>query len=486
MDLAVRILVIDSADAPRPERLLIMPTDIRRILSDYQETKYTLHERHLNHQLVKVLRTLGSDINFVRGRGAYLYDTEGREYLDLLSGWGVFAIGRNHPGVAAALAETMAAELPGMVQMDVSALSAALAERLTARIPFTDKAVFCNSGAEAVETAIKFARAATGRPGILYCEHGFHGLTTGALSLNGEAIFRDRFGELLPACRAVPFNDLAALESALAGNDVAAFVVEPVQGKTVEIAAPGYLAEAARLCRRHGTLFIADEIQTGVGRTGRFLALEHWGVEADMVLLAKALSGGFMPVAAVMMRRPIFDAVYDRMERAMVHGSTFSKNDLAMAAGIATLDVLDDEGLIANAASRGEALMAALRPLAARHDVIKDVRGLGLMIGVEFGRPSSLRQRATWSMVETANVGLFCQLVLVPLLRDHRILCQVAGYQSRVIKLLPPLTIDEGDLHWIVGALEETISGSLRAGAVWDLGRTLAGHARHQQQPAET
>ena len=195
------------------------------------------------------------------------------------------------------------ADLPNLVQMDVSPLAGLLAERLLGHVPYLDKVFFANSGTEAVEAAIKFARAATGRPGIVYCEHAFHGLTYGALSLNGDAVFRDGFEPLLPDCIAVPFNDLAALERALATRNVAAFIVEPIQGKGVNMPDDGYLQEAAALCRSHGTLFIADEIQTGLGRTGRFLAVEHWGVEPDMVLLAKALSGGHVPVGAVLTRK---------------------------------------------------------------------------------------------------------------------------------------------------------------------------------------
>src|ERR1700730_70952 len=161
--------------------------------------------------------------------------------------------------------------------MDVSTLAGILAERLLAHVPYLDKVCFVNSGSETVEAAIKFARAATGRPGILYCEHAFHGLSNGALSLNGDDIFREGFEPLLPHCRAIPFDDVAALERALAPRDVAAFLVEPIQGKGVNVPADRYLQEAAALCRRHGTLLVADEIQTGLGRTGRFLAVEHWG-----------------------------------------------------------------------------------------------------------------------------------------------------------------------------------------------------------------
>jgi ornithine--oxo-acid transaminase len=454
-----------------------MTFDLSSILAERQGEKYALNEKYLNAQLVRVLKTLGYDVNFARGDGPHLYDVAGRRYLDLLSGFGVFALGRNHPAVAAALRQVLEAQLPGLVQLDVSLLAGILAERLLARLPGMERAFFCNSGAEAVEAAIKFARMATGRPRILYCNQAFHGLTYGALSLNGTEVFRKGFGPLLPECVKIPFNDLTALEAALKAGEVAAFIVEPIQGKGVYMPDDDYLAEAARLCRKYGALFVADEIQTGLGRTGRFLACEHYGVEPDMVLLAKALSGGFVPVGAVAMKHWIFAKLFDRMDRALVHGSTFGKNDMAMAAGIATLEVLEEEKLVEKADSLGSALMADLQVLVSEHELLKDVRGKGMMIGLEFGAPKSLKLKAAWHLLDSAKRGLFCQMVLIPLLRDHQILCQVSGDDSYIIKLLPSLTVDETDRQWIVSAFDQVIGDCHQiGGAVWDLGRSLAKH----------
>lgn len=455
-----------------------MDIDIPALVAARESERYALHGRYLNEQMVRVLKTIGYDVGFTRAQGPYLYDRNGAEYLDLLSGFGVFALGRNHPAIRTALAQVLDADLPNLVQMDLSVLSGILAEKLIRRAPYLDKAFFCNSGTEAVEAAVKFARAATGRSGILFCGHAFHGLTYGALSLNGDEVFRKGFGPLLPDCADVPFNDLEALERALRGRQVAAFLVEPIQGKGVNLPEDGYLAEAAALCRKYGTIFVADEIQTGLGRTGRFLAVEHWGVEPDMVLLAKALSGGHVPVGAVLARKWIYDKVFDRMDRAVVHGSTFAKNDLAMAAGIVTLDVLEQERLIERAAQCGERLKRAFEDMAARHEFVKEVRGKGLMIGVEFGPPRSLKLRTAWNMVESMNAGLFCQLITIPLFKDHRVLCQVAGHASHTVKLLPPLVISDEDCAWIERAFEAVIADSHRVpGAVWSLGKTLAGHA---------
>ena len=451
--------------------------DIAALLAGRQADRYAMHSRHLNEQMVRVLRAIGYDVDYSCGAGQYLFDRSGTRYLDLLSGFGVFAIGRNHPALREALKSVLDSELPNLVQLDVSTLAGILAERLLAHVPYLDNAFFANSGTEAVESAIKFARAATGRSGLVYCEHAFHGLTTGALALNGDAIFREGFEPLLPDCVRVPFNDLAALEQALASREMAAFFVEPIQGKGVNLPADGYLQGAADLCRRHGTLFIADEIQTGLGRTGRFLAVEHWNVEPDMVLLSKSLSGGHVPSSAVLTRKHIFKKVFDRMDRAVVHGSTFSKNDLAMAAGITMLDVIESERLIENAARMGDRLLHDLSALIPRYELLNDVRGKGLMIGIEFGAPNSFKLKASWNMLEAANKGLFCQLITIPLFKEHKILCQVAGHASHTIKLLPALVISDDDCEWIVKAFDAVIANSHRVpGAVWSLGKMLVEH----------
>jgi len=455
-----------------------MTEKMSELFSANESERYALHTRFLNEQMVRVLRAIGYDVRFCRGQGQYLYDWHGHQYLDLLSGWGVFALGRNDPTVRDALKNVLDSELPNLVQLDVSALAGILAERLLTHVPHLEKVFFANSGAETVEAAIKFARAATGRAGIVSCEHAFHGLTYGALSLNGDQVFRSGFEPLVGECKQIPFNDLMALEQALASRRMAAFVVEPIQGKGVNLPDDGYLKGAAELCRKHGSLFIADEIQTGLGRTGRFLAVEHWGVEPDVVLLAKSLSGGHVPVGALLTRKWIFDKLFDRMDRAVVHGSTFAKNDLAMAAGIATLDVIKAEHLIENAERMGTRLIGALSQMAARYELLKEVRGKGLMIGVEFGAPQSFKLKASWAMVETASKGLFCQLVTIPLFKEHKILTQVAGHASHTIKLLPPLVITNGDCDRIEGAFDAVIADSHRVpGAVWSLGKTLVEHA---------
>ena len=454
------------------------PRSVADLFAERERSRYLTHSRYLNEQMVRVLKAIGYDVGFCRGDAQYLYDRDGVRYLDLLSGYGAFAIGRNHPALREMLKSVLDGEFPNLVQMDVSTLAGILAERLLARAPYLDKVFFANSGSEAVEAAIKFARAATGRPGIVYCEHAFHGLTYGALSLNGDDIFRDGFEPFLPGCQCIPFNDLSALEKALHSRAAAAFIVEPIQGKGVNLPDAGYLQSAAELCRRYGTLFVVDEVQTGLGRTGRFLAIEHWNVEPDMVLLAKALSGGHVPVGAVLARRQVFEKVFNRMDRAVVHGSTFGSNDLAMAAGIATLDVIASERLIENAARMGERLTRALDAMIPRYEFLHAVRGKGLMIGIEFGPPKSLRLKSSWHALEASRTGLFCQLITIPLFKEHKILTQVASHTSHTVKLLPPLVISNSDCDWTLNALDSVIAASERVpGAVWSLGKTLIANA---------
>ncbi len=444
-----------------------MPADpvpsVQQILESRTGEELALNDRYLNPQMGRIVRTLGFDKAWTGGQGAHLIDAEGERYLDLFGGYGVFAVGRNHPDVIAAIEQLLAARTGNLPQLGVTLLSGVLAEQLLARAPGSVAAMVpANTGTEAVEAAIKIARAATGRTRIVYAEHAFHGLTLGSLSLNGGKEFREGFGPLLPGCDAVGFGDLQALERELERGDVAAFIVEPIQGKGVNLPAPDYLPAAQLLCRDAGALFVCDEVQTGVGRTGRFLALEHWGLEPDMVCLAKALSGGFVPIGAVLVSRAAFAKVFDGMERAVRHGSTFGGNDLAAAVALATLRVLEREDLIARAERMGALLLELTRPLVEHFEVVADVRGMGLMWAIEFGPPAGAGARRLWERVERRQPGLFSQLVTVPLFHEHKIFCQVAGHHMNVIKALPALTIEESEVRRFADALEQTVAAAER------------------------
>jgi acetylornithine/succinyldiaminopimelate/putrescine aminotransferase len=451
-----------------------MGFDLRQLLEARAGENQALYGRYINPQLTKVLRSIGFDREYVRAEGAYLYDTSGRRYLDLLSGFGVFALGRAHPVVKQALHDALDADLAGLVQMDAALLPGLLAETLLARShPGMGRVFFTNSGSESVESALKFARFGTGRPRILYCDHGFHGLTLGSLSANGGSEFRRGFGPLLPGFDVVPFGDADALESQLRKRDVAALLIEPIQGKGVNVASPAYWDAVQALCRRYGTLLICDEVQTGLGRTGSFWAHQHDGLVPDIITTSKALSGGFVPVGAMICSTALSDKVYSSMERALVHSSTFKGNPLAMVAGLATLQTIDDENLVDHARISGDTLAKALQPLLERHDVFHAVRGRGLMVGLVFGRPES-KGRTRFAMLEAAHKGLFSQLVVGPLFRRHGILTQVAGDRMNVVKLLPPLIWSEEDLDYFVASLDDVLDDAKRSSLVVEFGTTLA------------
>jgi acetylornithine/succinyldiaminopimelate/putrescine aminotransferase len=453
------------------------PASVADTLATRAGEAMELNDRYLNPQLGRIVRTLGFDRVWTGGEGAHLIDADGARYLDLLCGYGTFAVGRNHPDVVAALRELLDARSANLPQLGVSVLAGALAQELVARAPARIAAmVSANTGTEAVEAAIKLARAATGRPRILYASHAFHGLTLGSLSLNGDEQFREGFGPFLPGADVVGFGDLEALRRELASGDVAAFIVEPVQGKGVNLPPDGYLAGAQEACREHGTLFVCDEVQTGLGRTGRFFALEHWNLDPDMICVAKALSGGFVPIGGVLVSEEVRSRVFDGMERGVRHGSTFGGNDMAAAAGLATLAVIEREGLVARSAALGDLLLELTRPLVERYEIVRDVRGLGLMWAIELGTPESGRRRAVWSIVERAQTGLAAQLIVVPLFQRHRIFCQVAGHRMNVVKALPALVVEEAEIRRFAAALEDVVARADRMGGAvgrlgWDLAR---------------
>ncbi|AXI81155.1 aspartate aminotransferase family protein [Peterkaempfera bronchialis] len=452
--------------------------DLAALLARRGAERYELQERYLNPQLPRMLHTIGFDKFYERAEGPYFYDADGNQYLDMLAGFGIFALGRHHPVVRRAVQQVMDLDLPDLTRFDCSPLPGLLAEKLLAHTPHLDRVFFGNSGTEAVETALKFARYATGRSRVLYCDHAFHGLTTGSLSVNGETGFRKGFDPLLPDT-AVPLGDLAALERELRRGDVAALIVEPIQGKGVHAAPPGWLKAAQDLLHRHKALLICDEVQTGIGRTGDFFAYQHEeGVEPDLVCAAKALSGGYVPVGATLGKDWIFRAVYSSMDRVLVHSASFGSNAQAMAAGLATLQVMEDEQVVAHTRRIGDLFRGRLAALVDRYELLADVRGRGLMIGIEFGRPRSLKLRTGWAALQAARKGLFAQMVVVPLMQRHRILTQVSGDHLEVIKLIPPLTITERDVDRFVDAFTEVMDDAHRgSGLMWDFGRTLVKQA---------
>lgn len=450
--------------------------DLKKLLDDHVDQSIQLLAEHVNPSFAKVLKLIGFDVNYARGQGAYLWDQQGNRYIDCLAGYGTFGCGRNHPVIRDALKQAMDLDLPNLIKMGVPKLSGLLARELLALAPGgMERVFFTNSGAEGVETAIKYARAATGKARMIHCNKSFHGLTMGALSVTGNAEFTQSFGPLLGPVAAIPFNDLAALEAELAKGDVAGFIVEPIQGKGVNIPAPDYLKTAAELCRKHKALFIADEVQTGLGRTGKMFAIEHFGVEPDMILIAKTLSGGYVPAGAVLSRKWIHDKVFSSLDRCVVHSTTFGQNDMAMAAGLATLHVLKTEKLVENAAAMGALMLDLLQPMVDRFEMVKEVRGKGLMVAIEFGPPKSLGLKMAWSMLHKLDQSLFTQAIIIPLMTDHRILTQVAGHHLDVIKLIPPLVLCEADVRQIADSMAKVVASCHKfPGPAWDVPKRLA------------
>jgi len=431
---------------------------------------------YVNPQWVRLLDVLEMNVRYEYCAGTELYTADGRRILDFLSGYCVHNTGHNHPAIVGALERELERCGPAMLQSHVPELAGELAARLCRSAGGrVRKVFFCSSGSEGVEAVIKFVRAHTRRPGLLYAEGAFHGLTCGALSLMSDGLWRDGFGPLLPGTEAVPFGNLEALERKLSTQKFAAFVIEPIQGEAgIQVPEPGYLLSAQDLCRRYGTLLVADEVQTGLYRTGKFLASHHFGIEPDMVVLAKALSGGLVPVGAVLMTDAVYDSVYDSIKRSIVHTSTFSENGLSMRAGLATLDVLETEDLGRRAAVLGDVFRKRLLEVLGSYEMVRAVRGLGLMSGIEFAPPRRLSLRIPFETFRRIHPGMFGQVLVMRLFRDHGILTQMCGNHFMVLKAAPPLVVTEAELEVFVAAIRAVVDCAHSAGTFWSEALGLA------------
>ncbi len=429
----------------------------------------SLYERHVNPQWVRLLDVLQMNVGYVRCNGAELHTTDGRVVLDFNSGYCVHNVGHNHPQVVAAVKDEIDKSGPAMLQSHVAELAGTLAARLCelagGRL---NKVFFGSSGSEGVEAAIKFARAHTRRAGILCASDGFHGLTCGALSLMSNPFWRSGFGLLLPSTEFIPYGNTDELERKLASKTFAAIILEPIQGEGgVIVPSTDYLSTVQALCRRYQTLFVLDEVQTGLYRTGPFLAAQHFGVEPDMVVLAKALSGGLIPCSAVLMSDAIFSSVYSSLKRALVHTSTFGENSLAMRAGLATLKVLDDERLGHRATKAGEYLRRRLIDRIAKYEMISEIRGVGLLNAIEFKAPRSLKLRIPFESLAAIHSAVFGQLLVARMFRNHGILTQVCGNNFMVLKISPPLMIEDGQLDRFVAAAADVVETMHTSSSFW-------------------
>lgn len=437
--------------------------------------KNSLYQERVNPQWVRLLDVLQMNARYIRCEGTELFTADGRRILDFLSGYCVHNLGHNHPAVVEAIKDELDRRGPAMLQSHAPELAGELADKLCWRAAGRmKKAFFCSSGSEGIEAAIKFARAHTRRNGLLYAEGAFHGLTCGALSLIGDPFWREQFGPMLVDAEAVPFGNLAALEQKLATKRFAAFVVEPVQGEGgVRVPPSGYLEGVQALCRRHRTLLVVDEVQTGFGRTGRFLASHHCDIEPDIVVLAKALSGGLIPSAALLMTDEIYRSVYGSIARAIIHTSTYSENALAMRAGLAVLDVLDREQLPERAASAGDYLRTRLREALSPYEMVREVRGLGLINGIEFQPPRKLALRVSFEAFRKIHPGMFGQVVVMRLFRQG-FLTQMCGNNFMVLKVAPPLVVKEREVDEFVHAVTEVVDMMHSSTAFWSEALGLA------------
>ncbi len=430
----------------------------------------------MNPQWVRLLDLLDMNVRYERCAGAELFADNGDRYLDFLSGYCVHNTGHNHPRILRALKEELDRSGPAMLQSHVPELAGELAERLCRLAGGQlSKVFFASSGSEGVETAIKFARAATGRDALLYARGAFHGLTCGALSLMDNEFWRSGFGPLLPRTEAIAFNNLPAVEEKLRTRKFAAFFLEPIQSEGgIRLPSPDYLRQVQSLCQRYGTLLVLDEVQTGMFRTGKFLAAHHYDVHPDMVILAKALSGGLIPVAAVLMTDEVNEAVYSSLKRAIVHTSTFSENGLAMRAGLATLDVLEDERLGERAEHLGKTLRRRISETLAPFEMFKTASGLGLLSGIEFQPPSRFTLRLSFQAFRAIHPGMFGQMLVMRLFRREKILTQICGNNFMVLKSAPPLVVSEAQLEEFVAAVGRVVADVHESTAFWTGALALA------------
>ena len=431
----------------------------------------TLFQRYVNPVLVNLAEQGGLNKTFVRGEDTVITDADENHYLDFVSGFGSVNLGHNHPRVVQAVREALDESAAGFSPAAINPYAATLSERLVSIAPAgLEMVFFCNSGTESVEAALKLARSATGRTGIVYCHGSYHGKSLGALSVTGNRGYQQPFAPLVPDCHPIPYGNLEVLERILASQNMAAFIVEPIQGEGGMILPPaGYLAEAERICRQAGTLLIADEVQTGMGRTGTLFASEQAAIEPDILCVAKSLSGGLVPIGAMLARRDLWMKSYGTVDRFALHTSTFGGGSLACVAGLATIETLVEEQLAENAAQRGFQILEGLNEIRQElPDYFQDIRGQGLMIGVELSPLAEsvithLKRTDSTGMLQYMMQGMDAMIASFPtifqmqiLLEHYHIYTQVARSNPLVLRIQPPLTIDAGKAAHFITSFSRT------------------------------
>ncbi len=395
------------------------------------------YERYLNPGMAQLIAFMGFESVEVSSEGCYVYASDGGRFLDCFGGPGVFSMGHRPPEIVARVRAQLE-EMPLSSHIILDPVAAELAERLAQVTPGDLRYSFlCNSGAEAVEGALKAARAFTGRPGFVSTIGGFHGKTFGALSASGREVYRTAFQPLLPGFTHVAFGDAEALEGAVS-EQTAAVILEPIQGEAGIVVPPeGYLTRAREICDAAGALLILDEVQSGLARTGRMWACDHEGVVPDIMTMGKALGGGVMPLAAFIARPEIWSIF---AENPYIHSSTFGGNPMACAAGLAALDFIEQHDLCTVAAERGAQMKAGFERIAAANPgMIEAVRGAGLLIGVQFSHEDI--------------AGL-----MIAGLAGRRILAAYGLNNAATIRFEPPLIISEEQVDEVIEGFEEALS----------------------------
>ena len=440
---------------------------IKGLIDEHLSSSDHLSKKHIHPRLSKMFDLAGLNVAFTRGLGNYLYDSEGRRYLDLLSGGGVHFIGRNHPEVKGALAEVNSRDLPDLCVVNASVLGGILAGQLLDMAgPGFTKVQYSNSGAEANEVAIRFSRFCTRKRRFLHMQGAFHGRTYGAISLCGFHQMNEGMDPKLPTCTMITPNDLGELRYELEKGDVAAVFYEYCQGMTLTVMEKEYLREMRRLCTEYGAMMIGDEVQTGFARLGQeWFAFQKAGVIPDMVTLSKALSGGVVPVAATLIGEKVYETVFSDFKSGPIYFSTFAENNLAMAAGLATLKVLRDLDAKRTAFELSEKIRDGLRDIQSRYDVIERIAGEGLMVGVYF-RASESRTilKLQQKLLANADPGVFGASVNVEMMARHRVITQLPGPELNAIKILPAVNLDAEGVTLFLEALDATMSKMYKGG----------------------
>jgi len=441
----------------------IMTFDRAMNLSRNESTE--LFERHVNHPLARLLKLGNADIRFSRAEGVYLYDEEGQPYVDLTAGYGALNLGHNPKEVINAVHE--AQRLPAVLLVGHNPLMGALGNTLASILPGDlSVAIFGSGGAEAVENAMKTARASTGRKKFVSCMGAYHGLSFGALSVCGSDRFRMTVAPLLEHCELIPFGDLEALEQTLQGKDVAAFIVEPVQGEGGAVVPPkGYLKGTADLCRKFGTLLIFDEIQTGFGRTGKMFAMEHDEVVPDIVTLSKSLGSGVMPISVSVTSEKVWMKAFGSRDKFDLTISTFAGNPAACAAALKTIEIMQRDDIPDHAQALGEYAGNKLQNLKTKHELIKEIRGHGLLLGIE------LETAGLFSKTMEHNLSV---MVMGELLHKHNILTSYYDFNPKVIRFEPPLIVTTEQIDKAVDAVDKVLSRGKQALAL-SFGKTAIG-----------